>query len=156
MAPSDPLHVVVAWLGASPLRFEVTDCTLHVTVIPAFTLRADEETIHRIIRRVAGGIRPFTITGVEKAMFGPAGDVPVRRVDSAEIVAAHRALAAELSGLISFIEPSYAGDGYLPHATDQRNARLDEGETEPVNSISLVRIEGPWAEIVDTYALTGR
>lgn len=156
MAPTDFLYVVVAWLGASPLRFQVTDCALHVTVVPAFTVRADEETIHRVIRRVAGNIRPFTITGVEKAMFGPVGDVPVRRVDSAEIVAAHRAFADELSGLISLIEPSYSADGYLPHATDQRGARLEEGETKPVNSISLVQIVGPWAEIVDSYVLTGR
>ncbi len=156
MTPSDPLYVVVAMLGASPSRFERIRWPLHVTVVSNFTLQADETTVHRIIRQVAGRLRPFTVTGVESAMFGPAGDVPVRRVDSAEIVAAHRTLVAELSGLISLIEPRYAGDGYLPHATDQRGARLGEAETRSVTSISLLRIAGPWAEIVDTYVLTGR
>ena len=156
MAPTDPLYVVVAMLGPSTVRFERLRWPLHVTVVSNFTVRAEEDTIHRNIRRVAGNVRPFTITGVEKAMFGPGGDVPVRRVDSAEIVAAHRAFVDGLSGLISLIEPSYAGDGYLPHATDQRGARLDEGETKPVNSITLVRLKGPWAEIADSYALTGR
>jgi hypothetical protein len=156
MSSGIPLYVLVAMLEPSPLRFETTKCALHVTVMPTFTLQADEEAVNRVARRVAAGIGPFTIAGGRAAMLGPDEDVRVRLVESDEIFAAHRAHVNELSGLISLTEPRYAGDGYLPHVTDQMDGRLGEGETKTVGSISLVRIEEPWAEIVDTYLLTSR
>lgn len=123
-----------------PASFSALDWPLHVTMLDTFKTDWSVEELGDAMQRVAAAIPAFTALPVEQAMLGPNKDVPVKLLQQDEpMLAFHRALLAlQQDGNFVFNTPEFVGDGFLPHATDQKDGQLAIGTPYPVTTVSLV------------------
>jgi hypothetical protein len=150
---SDPTYFVVSILEPHGDTIDRRDWHLHVTVLPEFRAIVAEVVLAQRMADVASAFPAFEISGAGDAWFGPNGDVHVRVVDSDELRQLHRALMDAFSDVIVPLLPQYCGDGFGGHVSDQIHRSMAEGERLPVSSVSLVRLVGDEARVLETVAL---
>ncbi|ANF33325.1 hypothetical protein A0130_06575 [Leifsonia xyli] len=109
---------------------------MHVTVVPPFETELTADQVAALIPHVP----PIPVVGGAHERFGARRTVPVTVLhESAPLTALHLALvdALEAAG-ITLRDQHHLRDGYRPHATDQRTARLHPGEHALLTELSVV------------------
>ncbi|MDL2362951.1 MAG: 2'-5' RNA ligase family protein [Patescibacteria group bacterium] len=122
------------------LVFDASEWPLHTTVAPRFTTVVGVDDLVKTLEKFAKEYAAFNVEIGDDAMFGDKNDLPVSLVVPTEVLEnLHTALITTLtaSGAI-FDEPSYIGDGYRPHITVQKQARVRKRENIYLTSLSLI------------------
>lgn len=116
--------------------FPAGDWPLHVTVVPPFETELEADAVAALLPRVP----PIPVVGAARERFGAHRTVPVTVLrDSAPLAALHTAAIDALEAAGARIRDAHhLRDGYRPHATDQRTARLHPGEHALLTELSLV------------------
>lgn len=113
---------------------------LHITIVPSFQIRKMDDTLLGKINHLCDNFKAFSLTAGEDESFGPNREVRVTTiVMNDELQKLHASLVSILSdaGAV-FDEPQYMLVNYRAHATVQGPARLNEGDSIILNSISII------------------
>jgi|GEM_PF-1934862 2'-5' RNA ligase len=125
-----------------PVGAKFKPSALHVTILPWFALETDEKPFLDWFYKHFDQIEAFDATVGEPMMFGPKKDVPVNLIGPKEEFLQLHQLAlswfGELGARWAERDP-YVGDDYKPHVAQRRGFVLTEGETMPINSLSLFK-----------------
>lgn len=121
-------------------EFYYTDFPLHVTLAGVFSVNKDGRQLTDELRQLVKSVRSVEIEAEEKAMFGPSQDITVMKIKKTpDLTNLYSAVYGwlENSGA-TYNLPEYQGEGYVPHATVQKNGSLELGEKRLLKSISLI------------------
>lgn len=130
---------VVAFFDALELNFQFhrTEIPLHATIAGVFAIDKSREEINVLLKNYLDQFGTFEITGGEIVNWG---DIQVTLlVHSDDFDVLFKGVQQMLidNGAL-FNEPEYLGDGFMPHVTAQRHAKLDTGKKMFIKSITLV------------------
>lgn len=120
----------------------------HVTALSNFLTRLDDEQVREVVDPVLTGFGPVEGRIGEDAMFGPAFDIPVRLVESPEVLDLHAALLAAVRPIAGFERPTHQGPGYRPHVTLVPGEALATGSMLHLPDIALAEMRGPDATVL--------
>jgi 2'-5' RNA ligase len=140
---------LVIVLPLLPLRvgigFSLQDWPLHLTVAPTFVIGGDD--VDSDIADVVAAVTPtvteqpsLTVRAGSDAGFGHSGKIPVTLIEeTAELSRLHQRLLSALLAIGAvFDDPEYAGQGYRPHVTVTRLARVSAGEPMTLRQAAVV------------------
>jgi 2'-5' RNA ligase len=116
--------------------FPADDWPLHLTLVPPFDIDLAPDAVAARFPKPA----PITVTAGGEALFGARRSVPVTLIQpSNELTELHAALVDALEAAGARIrDQKHIREGYRPHATSQRSARLRAGDSVAVDSLALV------------------
>lgn len=147
MAEARPLNLLVCTLE----RVEAGDTffngtPLHVTVQPWFMIPENSKDDLRLaLVQYATTQPPFTITGGERALFGPNNDLPVTKISEgvARLTALHLTTLGLINKMGGTVSSSWIQDKYVPHVSDrlQEERSLHPEESVVLRALQLVRRE---------------
>lgn len=146
----------------APATFSALDWPLHVTMLDTFKTNWSVVDLLSEVRQVAATTAPFSALPVEQHMLGPNKDVPVKLLQKdAAMLGLHDALLALADkGSLVFNSPEFVGQGFLPHATDQKNGQLELSRTYAITTMSLVDMfpsgDCMQRDIIKTFALEAK
>jgi 2'-5' RNA ligase len=135
------------WAIIAPLEsieegaeFLPSEFPLHITLAGVFAINTtgnvlSGKLLELLARQTA--IQAFTDTG---DFFGPNKDVYVMKLrKTPKLMSLYNKIHDKLNQLgATFNEPQYEADGYIPHSTVQRNARLSPNQIVSVNTVAIV------------------
>jgi 2'-5' RNA ligase len=123
----------------------------HVTLVSNFAAEASPGRVIEVVRDALADGPPVSARIAGRAMFGPAGDIPVQLVEPDSFPGVHKALAEAVERLPGFVadEPDYWHDGYRAHITLRFAPDLREGDALPVRCIATARLTEECGTIVD-------
>lgn len=140
-----PRYVVVAPLTPMSVgdRFITREWPLHVTLLQVFASDATPAQIGRRLATVADAAPSLTVVAGADESFGPSRTIPVTVIEpSAALAALHTACVTAMDELRPVYEnPEYMGEGFRPHVTVKRHARITAGEVVELRQIALVDME---------------
>lgn len=113
---------------------------LHSTIVDTFAIkRSVEEVVATLVDVLRDHATADSEVGDDR-VFGENGSVQVVLLDRAEgLVRLHLdVLAALEEGGLVLNDPQFARDGFLPHATIQKHARLNKGDKVRFRALSVV------------------
>lgn len=121
-------------------QFSASSWPLHTTVVDTFAIDWDAPTLIKELSKLLASHATATSNAMEDTFFGPEKQTQVvllRRTDS--LVKLHNDVIDLLKrGDLKLNDPQYAGEGFLPHATVQKHARLNRGDSVTINALTLV------------------
>ncbi len=141
--------------------FSALDWPLHVTMLDTFKTDWSATDLCNALKQVAISTATFSVLPVEQAMLGPDKNESVKLLQKDKALLALHATLLTLvhEGSFVFNSPGFVGEGFLPHATDQRDGQLTLGQPYTVATISLVDMfpNGDYMQrkIIETFALQG-
>jgi hypothetical protein len=120
--------------------FTMTDWPLHVTILDTFKTEWQVSELSKALRDIALNTVPFDALPIKSALLGPDKDVPVKLLllEGGLSDLHHKLLGLVDKGSFIFNTPDFVGEGFLPHATDQLNNKVEIGQKYHLESISLV------------------
>jgi hypothetical protein len=156
-------YTIACFFAAQELgtNFSALEWPLHITIIDTFKTDWPVATLIRAVQEVATATKAVDVLPVEQAFLGPDKDVPVKLIQPNEaLVGLHyKLLALGPDGSFVFNTPEFVGKGFLPHATDQKDATVQLGQTYHLTTISLVDMfpSGDYMlrEVLGTFTLNG-
>lgn len=138
-------------------NFSALDWPLHVTILDTFKTEWQKGALCEALDGVASEIAPFDTFPTQNSMLGEYKDVPVKIL---QLPGAMSSLHNKLMKLVDdgafvFNTPEFVGEGFLPHATDQHDSKLNVGQTYRLDSFSLVDMfpgdDHMRREVIDTF-----
>ncbi len=113
---------------------------LHSTIVDTFAI---DWSVDEMAARLADVLRDRAIASSragDDRFFGENGQVQVVLLDrSKRLVELHLDILAVLEeGGLVLNEPQFARDGFLPHATVQKHARLNRGDKVQFTALSII------------------
>lgn len=92
------------------------------------------------LQRIASSTHAFEVKAEKDALFGPNHDVPVILLSTDnEITELHqKLLACVKAASATFDNPQYVDDGFVPHATVQKESKLILEHELTIDNFSLV------------------
>jgi hypothetical protein len=142
-------------------KFAASDWPLHVTILDTFKTAWGLSALSKELGDVVREITPLNTLPTEKALLGETKHISVKLLKLAGPMSAlHDKLMTLVDkGDLVFNSPEFVGDGFLPHATDQGDDKVDVGQEYQLNSISLVDMfpdeDYLQRRVVDTYDFKG-
>lgn len=129
----------------------------HLTLISNFVVAASPEPVIEVVRSALADGPPVEARLAGRAMFGPAGDIPVQLVEPGSFPGVHETLAEAVEHLPGFVadEPDYWHGGYRPHVTLQFAEGLREGDTWPVRCVATAQLTEELGTIIDVVNVAG-
>jgi hypothetical protein len=140
--------------------FSLKDWPLHLTVAPTFVIggghgdadsadadRADADSVDADRANVLAAVTPILtersqliVQAGSDAGFGHSGKIPVTLIEPTAALSGlhHRLVEALLTVGAAFDDPQFIGDGYRPHVTLTRSARVSVGDTLTLRQAALV------------------
>lgn len=117
-----------------------SDWPLHVTFVGTFAINWDVETIKQKLEQAAKEIKCATTKGIGDEYFGPNNEVHVILLEkNSSMNSIHRKLLDLLKqGNLKLNDPQFSEDGYLPHSTIQKHAKVERGEEIKINNLALI------------------
>ncbi len=105
--------------------------------IDTFKTKWELSASNNALRDAALGITPFNTLATEEALLGENKNVPVKPL---KLAGPMSALHAKLMTLVDkgdfvFNTPEFVGSGFLPHATDQENDKIEIGQEYQLDSV---------------------
>ncbi|MEP6559613.1 MAG: 2'-5' RNA ligase family protein [Nakamurella sp.] len=140
------MYRLVVVLPLEPLAvgdgFSLKDWPLHLTVAPTFVIDTELADVLTAIGPVLRSQAQLTVHAGPDEGFGHSGKIPVTLIEpSAELRGLHDRL---VDGLVvvgaTFDDPEFVGQGYRPHVTVTRAARVLLGETLTLRQAALVNM----------------
>lgn len=157
-------YLVIHFIGEPPANGKLTEFEqLHVTVMPDMAVYAHHDerraALMDAVEEVAANYAPVTMKLGEDAMFGTAGNVPVRRLEKNEAIGNlhHRLLRLIRNGKLNLLRLHHGGKNYNPHVSLKNGEKLSAPIT--VDSLTVVKHVGTLCtnvEVLGTYKLTGK
>src|ERR1700757_2847703 len=135
------------WIIVVPLvpldegtEYSYTDWPLHITLASVFAVDYDGQTLCAKVEQLLADQRPLTAVADQEDWFGPDRSVRVMRMQKTpELLALYDRIRDMLvSDGVVYNAPQYEGDGYNPHSTYQKGARLAAGEQVAVESVAVI------------------
>lgn len=130
--------------------FSMDDWPLHTTLADVFALDLNEDVITKLTAFLATK-NSFTIKAKDDMTLGSTDNpCPVTLIENNIMLQSlHDTLIdlLEQSGAI-FNSPQYTHQGYLPHSTIQKHARIHAGDVFKVNELSIIDmfVDGDWRQ----------
>lgn len=120
-------------------EFSSGDWPLHTTIADTFTVDWTDE-LWRDITAYVAGIQPFDVSAGDDAYFGAHGETTVTLLHpTPEIQHLHDSVVDVLSAADAiFNNPEYTHQGFKPHATVQRHARLVYNDVVKFTSLYVI------------------
>jgi 2'-5' RNA ligase len=134
-------YVVVHFIDVknTPTNFHMSQWPLHITLLANFQI-IDIDKLQTELVSFTEQRTPFTVAAKGEALFGPQQDVRVSLIEpNSNILGLHADLlkmALDMNAL--FDAPQYNGPGYRPHSTIHDYARVQDGQSVAVDSLTLV------------------
>ena len=125
---------------ATGSNFSASEWPLHVTLLDTFKTDWPLATLSDQLRRVALRVASFETVPTTAALLGENKDVPVKLLPLEGGLSTLHTRLMELAdaGSLVFNTPDFVGKGFLPHASDQANNKVEIGMAYSLVSISLV------------------
>lgn len=122
------------------MQFSWKDWPLHATVVDIFAIDWDAQTmIEKLTQSLSSHALATSVVEGDK-FFGDQGEVQVallRRTD--DLVKLHHDVVECLAqGGWKPNNPQFAGEGFLPHSTVQKHARLNKGDKVAFSALTIV------------------
>lgn len=125
---------------ATASNFSASEWPLHVTLLDTFRTDWPLSKLGDQLRRAALSIASFETIPTTAALLGENKDVPVKLLPLDGGLSTLHARLMELADAGSFVfnTPDFVGKGFLPHASDQADNKVEIGTAYGLVSISLV------------------
>lgn len=121
-------------------QFSASNWPLHTTIVDTFAIDWDVPTMTKELRKLLAAHAQATSEAIDDAFFGSERQTRVvllRKTDS--LVQLHYDVVDLLQrGGLKLNDPHYAHEGFLPHATVQKHARLHKGDSVLLNALTLI------------------
>ena len=121
-------------------KFFWKDWPLHSTIADVFAIEWDAPTMIEKLTELLRSHMPATSVVEDDRFFGDEGQVQVallRKTD--ELVKLHHDVINLLEqGGWKPNDPQFARDGFLPHSTVQKHARLNKGDKVTFNALTII------------------
>lgn len=113
---------------------------LHSTIVDTFAIDWSVDEMVAKLRELLGSHVPAESVAEDDRFFGENGQVQVILLNRSEsLVTLHFDVLAVLEGGgLALNDPQFARDGFLPHATVQKHARLNKGDEVKFTALSIV------------------
>ncbi len=125
---------------AEGTEFFWKDFPLHVTLAGIFTISWDSTKLFHQLSALLVNDEPAVTKAEEEVYWGTDHEYHVMKLQKTpEMMALHNKIVNELSkaGAV-FDEPQYAGEGYIPHSTHTKHARLRKNDVVKINKVTIV------------------
>lgn len=150
---------VIASLEPLKKGDQFEDFPLHVTLMTWFDMPREHVFLNQL-QNFAHRYGSQAIEGGDEAMFGPEGNIRVRKLGRS---GALHAMHDELHSMIVKLEGEvwsggYVGEDYIPHVTYRGDKGLEKGEPAVLERIQLIRGDekGPRYVVSDLGLLKDR
>ncbi len=121
-------------------RFFWKDWPLHSTVVDVFAIDWDMSTMVEHLEALLASHARATSLAKDSAFFGPEKQTEVvllQKTDS--LVKLHYDVVRILEdGGLKLNDPQFAREGFLPHSTIQKHARLKKGDEVTFNALTII------------------
>lgn len=121
-------------------QFSSSAWPLHSTLVDTFAIEWDVPVMLKKLEKLLSHHTQATSVAEEDEFFGPEKQVQVvllKKTD--ELVKLHYDIVALLEeGGLRLNDPQFAREGFLPHSTVQKHARLQKGDSVIFNALSLI------------------
>lgn len=121
-------------------QFSASNWPLHSTIVDTFAIDWDVPTLVKDLERLLGLHKQASSVAMEDAFFGPEKQTHVvllQKTDS--LVKLHYDVIELLEGGgLKLNDPQFARNGFLPHSTVQKHARLNKGDKVNFNALALI------------------
>ena len=121
-------------------QFSSDNWPLHSTVVDTFAIDWDVSTMNKQLEELLATHTQATSVAEDNAFFGPKGQTQVvllRKTDS--LIKLHQDVIELLKhGGLKLNDPQFAHEGFLPHTTVQKHARLNKGDGITFNALTLI------------------
>lgn len=121
-------------------EFLSSNWPLHSTIADTFAIDWDEPTVVEKLTELLSSHTPATSVVEDDRFFGDEGQVQVallRKTD--DLVKLHRDVIELLEqGGRKPNDPQFAKEGFLPHSTVQKHARLNKGDEVTFNALTII------------------
>jgi hypothetical protein len=122
------------------VQFPANSWPLHATIADTFAIDWDVPTMVEKLTQLLKGYEQVVSVAEEDRLFGESGQVQVvilRKTDS--LVKLHCDVIELLEqGNWKPNDPQFARDGFLPHSTVQKHARLHKGDKVTFNALTII------------------
>lgn len=121
-------------------EFTSNNWPLHSTIVDTFAIDWDVPTIISELEKIIIGRKSISTTAVGYTYFGSDQQIKVTLLNKTnDLSKLHYDIINHLNtGGLVLNTPQYALDGFLPHATVQKNARINIEDKVTFKSISLI------------------
>ena len=142
-------------------QFSSSSWPLHSTMVDTFAIDWDVPTMTSKLEKLLATRKPVTTTAAGDAFFGPEKQTQVVLLQKTDdLVKLHHDLLDLLEqGGLKLNNPQYAREGFLPHSTVQKHARLSKGDPVTFNALTLIDMfpdEDPYQRrVLKTIRISG-
>lgn len=156
MLPGDRL--VCVFTEPQPVGLQFSTWLLHATIVPWFRVDETSDVIARDLQTELRHAVPFMAIANGEALFGPQKSRPVRLLQP---VVPFKTLEQKVRGYLHnkqawlVDETTKRPREFVPHVTDQADARLQEGDAFWCTQLYIVEQKGFHKEIVAEIGLGG-
>lgn len=121
-------------------QFSASSWPLHSTITDVFAIDWDVPTIITKLTEMLKNHEQATSVAEDDRFFGDQGQVQVALLQKTDsLVKLHYDVIALLEqGGWNPNDPQFARDGFLPHSTVQKHARLNKGDEVTFNALSII------------------
>lgn len=121
-------------------EFSSDNWPLHSTVIDTFAIEWSVNDMAETLTKLLHGYRIVCTEADEDRYFGENKQVQVVLLSQTDgLMKLHQDVLATLNqGKLTLNDPQFSGDGFLPHATVQRRARLNKGDKVRFTELCIV------------------
>lgn len=132
--------------------YAVESFPLHVTLVPPFVVRNDDQ-IAGVIAGAAAATSSFAIVGESTSWFGVNRDIPVTLVSPEPSHTIHTMLIRKLATLgWTPLQDSYSGNGFVAHVSQTENSEFEVDARVTVEEFALVELSEA-ATVLSRYSL---
>lgn len=121
-------------------EFLFSDWPLHVTLADTFAVEWDADRLKSELKNIAKNLGVIQSAAIRSHYFGSEKRVHVILIDKTiELESMHNSIVNALkNGDVIFNDPQFNEEGFLPHSTVQKHARVKVGERIKFNNLALV------------------
>jgi len=142
-------------------QFSSNTWPLHATIADTFAVEWDAETLASELKKALTSYPAAVSIAEDDVFFGADGEVRVTLLQKTDnLLALHREVIKVLkNGGWKPNDPQFALEGFLPHATVQKHARLHKGEKVSFTTLAVIDMfpeSDPYQRrVVETVAMSG-
>jgi 2'-5' RNA ligase len=137
------------------------DYPLHVTLASVFALDWETDDLISKLKNMLAALPAVETKVVDESRWGDEGQYHMMILEkNEEIIKLHNRIHKFLidSGAV-FNQPEFEGEGYIPHSTIQKHARLNPGDQVRINTLTILDMfpngDGYQRRIGSTFSLLG-
>lgn len=121
-------------------QFSMNDWPLHSTIVDVFAVAWDVPTMIGRLTALLSNHEQASSVATEDTFFGPEKETRVALIEKTpSLLKLHNDVVTLLEqGGLKLNDPQYAREGFLPHSTVQKHARLCKGDILTFDALTLI------------------